>query len=145
MIVLSFNARGVGGTPKSLALKQLCVVVNPDIIMVQETMRSRTKLEEIFSSWLKGWFFCSTYAEGFSRGLITACSPKLKVIDSQGYPSCIIVQVKDRMLNSSLKICNVYGPYANRIPFCDHLSTLDFLNSGNIILGGDLNFTVSLK
>jgi hypothetical protein len=49
------------------------------------------------------------------------------------------------MVNSSLKICNVYGPYANRIPYWDHLRALDFLNTRDIIMGGDFNFIVSLK
>jgi hypothetical protein len=58
------------------------------------------------------------------------------VLDAEIHPSCILVQVKDRLLNSSLKICDVYGPYANMCPFWDHLSNLNFLNIGDIILGG---------
>jgi hypothetical protein len=56
-----------------------------------------------------------------------------------------MVHVNDILLNYEVKICNVYGPYANRCPFSDSLSNLYFVNSGDIILGGDLNFTLSLK
>jgi len=44
------HVRGVGGTPKNVALKRLCIVVNPDIIMIQETMYIISKTEDIFSS-----------------------------------------------------------------------------------------------
>jgi hypothetical protein len=59
-------------------------------------------------------------------------------------PSCILVQALDCWLNSSFKICNVYGPYVNRCPFWDSLSGSNEFYSGNIILGGDLNFMLSV-
>jgi exonuclease III len=57
MKVLSFNAQGLGGAPKLLSLKRLCKVVNPDVIMVQETMCIGARAEEICNSWLRGWTF----------------------------------------------------------------------------------------
>jgi hypothetical protein len=54
MKFLYFNARGVVGTPKLLSLKHLCVVVVPDVILIQETMCSGLKSEEFFKNWLKG-------------------------------------------------------------------------------------------
>lgn len=43
MIVLSFNACGVGGKSKINALKRLFFTSRPDFILVQETMCSGEK------------------------------------------------------------------------------------------------------
>ena len=43
MIVLSFNIRGVGGTPKLLDLPWLFEVVHLDVVFVLETMVSGEK------------------------------------------------------------------------------------------------------
>jgi len=40
MIFLSFNARGVRGVPKFIALKRLVLESRPDFVMVQDTMCS---------------------------------------------------------------------------------------------------------
>ena len=41
-----------------------------------------------------------------------------------------------------LKLLNVYGPYKDRQSFWDHIYKLGLLNLENLILGGDLNFTL---
>jgi hypothetical protein len=46
MIVLSFNARGVEGAQKQLALKIQIRVYKPDIFMIKETMCTRSKVIE---------------------------------------------------------------------------------------------------
>jgi exonuclease III len=38
MMLLSFNARGVGGPQKKLALKRLLLSLKPDVLLLQETM-----------------------------------------------------------------------------------------------------------
>ena len=47
-------------------------------------------------------------------------------------------------LDLDLTIMNVYAPYKNRDCFWDSLSASDLLNSQNLILARDLNFTLSL-
>lgn len=54
MIILSLNMRGIGGTLKQQALKRMFFVYKPDVVMIQESMRSRSKAIEIFSSISKG-------------------------------------------------------------------------------------------
>jgi len=39
-------------------------------------------------------------------------------------------------------IINVYAPYHSRVEFWNHLLQLLLTNSNNLILGGDLNFTI---
>jgi exonuclease III len=69
MIILSLNARGVGGAPKIQALKRMVVECKHDIILVQETMCPGEKAIELaFSLWLKDWSFCAKDAIGFLRG-----------------------------------------------------------------------------
>lgn len=104
MKILSFNTRAVGGAPKMLALKRSCVVGSPNVLLIQETMCSGTKAEEAFNPWLKHWVFFSIDANGLSGGLLTACSPKLRVSNLVILPSCIIVKALDSWLNFSFRI-----------------------------------------
>jgi exonuclease III len=67
MILLYFNVRGVGGPQKKLALKRLLLSLEPDIIMLQETMCTGEKSMKVVSSWLRNWSFSSVDVEGMSR------------------------------------------------------------------------------
>jgi hypothetical protein len=99
-------------------------------------MCSGLRAEDIFNPWVKGWHFFSSDVDGLSGGLLTTFNPKIKVLKSDFLPSCIVVQVLESWLNSTFKICNVYGPYVNKHPFWEHLSTSNILNDGDLILGG---------
>jgi len=77
MIFLSFKSRGVGGAPKKLALKRMFLSLNPDIIMIQETMCLDDKARENFSPWLRNWSFNTIDASGLSGGLLTEWSPNI--------------------------------------------------------------------
>jgi len=145
MIVLSFNAREVGGSPKINALKRLFQVSRPDFLLIQETMCNGDKGVESFKSWLKDWSFSSIESKRIYGGLITAWSLRFKAISSSQIPSGIIIDVVDNYLNCPFRIINLYGPYENKINFWNGVTNLGVLNSHNIILGGDLNFTLSLK
>jgi hypothetical protein len=95
--------------------------------------------------WLKDWYFCTFDSEGLSGGLLSAWTPKLKSLSSSLLPSNIIVDVLDYVSNCSFRIINLYGLYVDRIPFWNDLSNNGFLSLQNLILGGDFNFTLSLK
>lgn len=45
-------------------------------------------------------------------------------------------------MGMDLRIINIYGPCHNREVFWNHLLNLSITNSDNIILGGDLNFSI---
>jgi len=53
MIILPFNERGIRGPEKKLSLKRLLLNLNPNLILIQDTMCPGEKVTEIFSSWLK--------------------------------------------------------------------------------------------
>jgi exonuclease III len=59
--------------------------------------------------------------------------------------SRIIMDVEDFSLDSSFRIINIYGPYTDKRPFLEGLSNYGILQAPNVVIGGDLNFTLSLK
>jgi exonuclease III len=80
MIILSFNARGVGSAPKILSLKRLIEISKPDIVLIQETMCLVAKAKEVFSSFMKEWTLVASNAMGISGGLLTALKPNISVL-----------------------------------------------------------------
>ena len=44
--------------------------------------------------------------------------------------------------NLSLNILNIYGPYNNIVAFWEALQTSPLLRSENVVIGGDLHFTL---
>ena len=66
MNFISFNARGVGGGQKKLSLKRLLLILNPDIILLQETMCKGEEAIKNVSPWLKNWAFGAVDAKDLS-------------------------------------------------------------------------------
>ena len=71
MLVLSFNARGLGSSPKLKSLRRMIDIQKPTIIFIQETMMEGEKSKEVLEPWLKGWSFGFISSKGYSGGLIT--------------------------------------------------------------------------
>jgi hypothetical protein len=145
MIYPSFNAHGVGGAPKFLPLKRLVKSCSPNVIMIQETMCFGSKAVETFSPWLKDWSFSSVNSVGLSGGLLTTWNPHLKVPSTSSLNSSIVVDLEDRILVDSFHLINIYNPYSKKRPYWEVLASPGILSASNIILGGDLNFTLSIR
>jgi hypothetical protein len=60
-------------------------------------------------------------------------------------PAGILLEGVVKQINKKLKLLNCYGPYAERQSFWDNLKKDGILKESNLILGGDLNFTVSTR
>ena len=45
-------------------------------------------------------------------------------------------------MDLTLNLVNVYRPYLERVVFCEIFFSKSFLNKENVIIGGDLNFTL---
>jgi hypothetical protein len=75
MVIISFNAKGVGGSPKKLALKILLQSLKPNILLIQEMMCPGEKSRELISKCLRNWPFYIVDIEGMSGGLILGWSP----------------------------------------------------------------------
>jgi hypothetical protein len=145
MIIMSFNARGVGSDPKILALKQLIEISKPDIDLIQETMCLATKAKEVFSSFLKEWTLVTSNATELYWGLLTALKPNISVFNSVLIPSGTFAEISDKALSCPLSVLKFYGPYTDRLPFWESLGRSDLLKESNMVLGRDLNFTLSLR
>ena len=46
--------------------------------------------------------------------------------------------------NLQLNLINIYGPYNERASFWDSVRASQFLKKENVVLGGDLNFTMGI-
>jgi hypothetical protein len=47
--------------------------------------------------------------------------------------------------NLKVKLINCYGPYADRVVFWEELKRIGIFYEENLIIGGDLNFTISSR
>ena len=71
--------------------------------------------------------------------------PYLKYVFWREVPLGIIVELVTREPNFSLKLLNVYRPYLDSKVLWDNLLHAWVLNQSGIIIGGDKNFTTSLR
>jgi exonuclease III len=145
MIFLSFNARGIGGPQKKLSLKRLLLSLKPDILFLQETMCSGEDAIKIVSQWLKNWSFSAVDAEGLSGGLLSGWSSDFKALSSSSALSSISVKLKHKDYDFSFTAINIYGPYSDRVQFWENLKSAGVFSDPLTVIGGDLNFTLSLR
>jgi hypothetical protein len=54
----------------------------------------------------------------------------------------LVIVLHSQELGKEIIVLNLYGPYDERVLFWDKLFNMDIWNLHNIILGGDLNFSV---
>jgi len=94
---------------------------------------------------VKRLVFCALDSESLSGGLLTTWSPHYRAFSASLFSSEIMVDLEERFLNSSFWLVNVYGPYADRLPFWEGLSESRVTSSSNIILGGDLKLMLSIR
>ena len=66
------NIRGFGGPTKQKALKELFTSLNPDIILLQETMCDHITALCLFAYMKLGWEFCAINALGLSGDILSA-------------------------------------------------------------------------
>ena len=95
-----------------------------------------------FSKLHPGWELCATDSLGLSGGLLTAWDPS--VARHKAFVSCSSILVKDVLRNQSFKLTylNCYGPYNNRVPFWEAAVNEGIFKHPNLIIVGDLNFTL---
>ena len=96
----------------------------------------------LFSFMNPGWEFCAIDAHGLSRGILLSWNPHL--VRCKAYHSFVglLLSASFKGLDSVFSIVNCYGPYANRISSSDIAVAGGIFNYPNLILAGDLNFTI---
>jgi hypothetical protein len=97
------------------------------------------------SPWLKNWAFSAVDAKGMSGGLLTGWSLTFKALSSSSTHSTISVNLKHKYVDFAFSVINIYGPYSERIPFWEDLKNEGIFNDPLSVIGGDLNFTLSLR
>ena len=94
MLVLSFNVRGLGNSPKIKSLKRMVNSLKPLIIFIQETMMEGQKGKEMLEPWLKGWSFGFISSEGHSGGLITAWNQEYEKMQEEKHSLVLKIVLK---------------------------------------------------
>ena len=96
-----------------------------------------------FSKLCPGWEFCALSSNGLSRGILSGWNLKLLRCKSFHTIAGILLKASIRGSTSSISILNCYGPYLNREFFRNVVATGGLLSLPNLILAGDLNFTLN--
>jgi exonuclease III len=143
MIITSFNIRGVGGDSKFSTLKRVFQKIHPDIVFVQETICTDEKACEIFLKLFPGWEVCATSALGHSGGLCCIWNPKVVLFKSYNTCAGILLEGRIKGINEVVYLLNCYAPCVDRRIFWDRVKDCDILSCKNLIIGGDLNFTLN--
>jgi hypothetical protein len=98
-----------------------------------------------YSEWMKNWSFSAVDTEGLSGGLLSGWSSDFKALSSSSTLSSILVNLKHKDYDFSFSAINIYGPYSDRVQFWENLKSAGVFNDPLMVIGGDLNFTLSLR
>lgn len=143
MILFSFNIRGLGDDPKFLALKCVFAVIKPDIVFIQETMADSAKACHCFLKIFPGWEVCVVDYQGHSGGLLCIWNPYVVYFVSYSSFAGIILEGNIKGFDERVVFLNCYSPYKDQEPFWKRVVDCGLLQEIYMIIGGDLNFTVS--
>ena len=143
MHFLTLNVRGLGGLAKQKILRHLISSLSPDVILLQETMTSIYAALFAFSKLCPGWEFCAIKAKGLSGGILSGWNPKLLRCKAFHTVAGILLKASLKSSPLELSILNCYGPYNNRDSFWNVVAAGGLLSLPNLILVGDLNFTLN--
>jgi len=114
-----------------------------DIIFLQETLGQSCDIERTLEIFLSGWKFSGLDAHDHSGGLALGINTRtIKEISCWGGSGFIGVDVYSVELGTPFRIVNIYGPFLNHPAFWDHVLDSKQFSTGNLIVGGDLNFSI---
>ena len=143
MILLSNNCRGLASPHKKSSIKRMIALLDPHIILLQETMGPSDKVKEALESWLPRWVFEAVDAVGKSGGLaIVWVANQIRCENIWGFHLGMGIDVYSREIDRVYSMINIYGPYQDRFPFWDRIFSKSWWNFPNLIMGGDLNFSL---
>ena len=77
MNIVSMNICGFRVLAKQKALRSLFTSLNPDLILLQETMCDHITALQLFAKLKPGWELCALDAHGLSGGILSAWNPYL--------------------------------------------------------------------
>jgi exonuclease III len=143
MKLLSFNCRGLASPSKKSSLKRLVMSHQPDVLFLQETLADECSATQALLKLFPGWDFLGLDAIGRSGGLVIGWNQKkIKLLNSWASDSCLGVEVLVKGLGKTLRLLNIYGPNTDITQFWNTLFKKDLIRAENLIIGGDLNFSI---
>ena len=143
MILLSYNCRGLASPHKKSSIKRMIAFLHPQIILLQETMGPWDMVKEVLESWLPGWAFEVVDVVGRSGGLaIGWMTNQIRCENIWRFHAGMGIDVYSRDTDRVYFMINIYGPYQDRLPFWDRIFSMSWWNFPNLIVGGDLNFSL---
>eukprot|EP00253_Pinus_taeda_P029650 PITA_29650 len=114
-----------------------------DILFLQETLGRGVEVETALTALMPGWRFFAIDSEGHSGGLAIGYKEgRIKVSNLWGMKQAMGMEVQSSENDFSFTICNVYGPCQDRVSFWNDLISKSFLKGKNMVIGGDLNFSI---
>ena len=143
MNIVSMNIRGLGGITKQKSLRTPFSSLNPDLIMLQETMCDHITALQLFAKLNPRWKFYALDAHGLFGGILSTWNPHLTCCKYYHSFVGILLYARFKGLDYVFSIINCYGPYANITVFWDCAIDGGIFNYPNLILAGDLKFTLS--
>jgi exonuclease III len=143
MKLLSYNCRGLASPSKKSALKRLVTLHQPDVFFLQETLADESTATQALVNLFPGWAFMGMDTNERSGGLVIGWNLRsIKLLSSWASDSCLGLEVLDEVLGLTLNLLNIYGPNTDRIQFWNTLFKKDLLMAENLIIGGDINFSL---
>eukprot|EP00253_Pinus_taeda_P017589 PITA_17589 len=142
MKVLSFNCRGIASPEKKLALRLL--QKEPiDLVFLQETLGVVDIISPLMESMLPGWHFQAIDVNGRSGGIALGYNPRsINLMGTWGGIGFIGADIYPTEMGTEIRMINIYGPYHHRENLWERILAANIFQSDNIILGGDLNFSL---
>ena len=120
-------------------------VQKPNIILLQETLISEAKVSSCLSSILRIFSFLAQSAKGHLGGLAIGWNPSiLHCVNSWGASFGMGLEIFWAKANLHLNVINIFGPFNNRVAFWESVQASQFLKGDNVVIGGDLNFTLGV-
>ena len=88
---MAFNIRGIGGSPKRVLFKRLVEMVNPRVVLLQETMVSWVKDCDLFMNIFAMWNCCGIDVSGDNDGLLVSWN--LVVVDFMPFSTIVGIMI----------------------------------------------------
>lgn len=146
MKAISFNCRGTASPDKKLALRRLLRKEPIDLVLLQETLGTTTIITPLLGSMLPGSHFYALDVNGRSRGIALGYNPhSIKMMGAWGGIGFIGADIYSAELGSEIRVLNIYGPCHHRDIFWEMLLGTDIIQAYNLIIGGDLNFSLGFS
>lgn len=141
--ILSMNIRGLGASPKYMALKDLFRSTKSKMFLIQETMHNCTQTISYFRRMFPSWHMVAIDAVWLSGGLVVIWDPKwIKAATFQCFAD-ILIFAYFRDCTELVHILNIYAPYRQRFPFWEKFLSSKILDIDSLLIGSDFNCTLS--